>query len=210
MEKINKPNVVTALFLDIGAVLLSNGWGHESRQAAAKAFDLDYEEMEGRHKLQMPTFEEGKLSLSEYLTRVVFYTKRPFKPATFEQFIFAQSSPDEEMIQLIRGLKERYQLKIAVVNNEAREINEFRIQKFKLNGFVDFFISSCFVHLRKPDVDIFLLALDIAQEIPEKIIYIDNTQMFVDVTRSLGIRSITHLDYASTSAALASYGLSLE
>ncbi len=93
MEKINKPNVVTALFLDIGAVLLSNGWGHESRQAAAKAFDLDYEEMEGRHKLQMPTFEEGKLSLSEYLTRVVFYTKRPFKPATFEQFIFAQISP---------------------------------------------------------------------------------------------------------------------
>jgi hypothetical protein len=48
------------------------------------------------------------------------------------------------------------------IDNETRELNAYRIRKFKLDGFVDFFISSCFVHLRKPHADIFRLALDIA------------------------------------------------
>ena len=206
----NNSNLITTLFLDIGDVLLSNGWGHESRQAAAKVFDLDYGEMQSRHKLLMATFEEGKLTLSEYLDRVIFYQERPFTPEKFQEFMFAQSSSDEAMIQLMRRLKEKYHLKIAVVNNEARELNEYRINKFQLNQFVDFFISSCFVHIRKPDADIFRLALDIAHVLPENALYIDDTQMFIDIARDMGIRSITHLDYASTLAELASCGLSTE
>jgi len=206
----NNSNLITTLFLDIGDVLLSNGWGHESRQAAAKVFDLDYGEMQSRHKLLMATFEEGKLTLSEYLDRVIFYQERPFTPEKFQEFMFAQSSSDEAMIQLMRRLKEKYHLKIAVVNNEARELNEYRINKFQLNQFVDFFISSCFVHIRKPDTDIFRLALDIAHVLPENVLYIDDTQMFIDIARDMGIRSITHLDYASTLAELASCGLSTE
>lgn len=202
-------NSITTLFLDIGDVLLSNGWGHESRQAAAKAFDLDYGEMQSRHKLLMATFEEGKLTLSEYLNSVIFYKERPFTPEKFQEFMFAQSSSDEAMIQLIRQLKEKYHLKITVINNEARELNDYRINKFQLNKFVDFFISSCFVHLRKPDADIFQLALDIAQVLPENVLYIEDTQMFVDIARNFGIRSIKHINHLSTSTELASFGLSL-
>ena len=202
-------NLVTTLFLDIGDVLLTNGWGHESRMAAAKAFDLNYDEMQSQHKLVMATYEEGKLTLSEYLNRVVFYKKRPFTPEDFSKFMFAQTTPDKEMIELMRQLKEKYHLKIAVINNEARELNEYRIKKFQLNEFVDFFISSCFVHLRKPDADIFQLALDIAQVSPENALYIDDTQMFVDIARNLGIRSIKHINQLSTSTELASFGLSL-
>jgi putative hydrolase of the HAD superfamily len=202
-------NLITTLFLDIGDVLLTNGWGHESRIAAAKAFDLDYGEMQSQHKLVMATFEEGKITLSEYLNRVIFYKGRPFTPEHFSKFMFAQTTPDKEMIELMRQLKEKYHLKIAVINNEARELNEYRIKKFKLNEFVDFFISSCFVHLRKPDADIFQLALDIAQVSPENVLYIDDTQMFVDIARNLGIRSIKHINQLSTSTELASFGLSL-
>ncbi len=111
------------------------------------------------------------------------------------------------MIELVRRLKARYGLKIAVVGNEARELNSHRIRKFKLDGFVDFFISSCFVHLRKPDRDIFRLALDIAQTPAGQIVYIENTPMFVQIAESLGIRSILHTDYSSTCAKLASLGL---
>jgi putative hydrolase of the HAD superfamily len=200
-------NLITILFLDIGDVLLSNGWGHESRQAAAKEFYLDYGEMQSRHKLLMATFEEGKLTLSEYLDKVIFYKERPFTPEKFREFMFAQSSSDEAIIQLIIQLKEKYHLKIAVINNEARELNDYRINKFHLHQFVDFFISSCCVHIRKPDADIFRLALDIAHVLPENALYIDDSQMFVDVARNMGIRSITHLDYASTSAELALCGL---
>lgn len=206
----NNSNLITTLFLDIGDVLLSNGWGHESRQAAAKAFDLDYGEMQSRHKLLMATFEEGKLTLSEYLDKVIFYKERPFTPEKFQEFMFAQTTSDKEMIELMRRLKEKYHLKIAVVNNEARELNDFRINKFQLNQFVDFFISSCFVHIRKPDADIFRIALDIAHVLPENVLYIDDTQMFVDIARNIGIRSITHLDYTSTLAELSSIGLSPE
>ncbi len=200
-------NRITTLFLDIGDVLLSNGWGHESRRAAAKAFDLDYGEMQSRHKLLMATFEEGKLTLSEYFDKVIFYKERPFTPEKFQEFMFAQTTPYKDMIELMRRLKEKYHLKIAVVSNEARELNDYRINKFQLNQFVDFFISSCFVHIRKPDEDIFRLALDIAHVLPENVLFIDDTQMFVDIARNMGIRSITHVDYASTLAELASCGL---
>ncbi len=121
--------------------------------------------------------------------------------------MFAQSKPYPEMIELVAQLKVRHGLKIAVVSNEARELNAYRIRKFKLDGFVDFFISSCFVHLRKPDVDIFRLALDIAQTPAEQIVYIENTPMFVQIAEGLGIRSILHTDYKSTCAKLASFGL---
>ena len=203
-------NRITTLFLDIGHVLLSNGWGHESRLAAAKAFNLNYDEMQSRHKIVVATYEEGKLSLSEYLNRVIFYKDRSFTPEHFTEFMFAQTTPNKEMIELIRQLKDKYHLKIAVINNEARELNEYRIKKFQLNQFVDFFISSCFVHLRKPDAGIFRLALDIAQVSPENVLYIDDTPMFVNIANSFGIRGIKHQNYLSTSAELASLGLSIK
>jgi putative hydrolase of the HAD superfamily len=200
---------VTTLFLDIGGVLLSNGWGHESRKSAADFFKLNYNEMQDRHKLTMVTYEEGKLNLNEYLKRIVFYQKRPFTTDQFREFMFAQTTPKLEMIELIQQLKAKYKLKIAVVNNEAREMNEYRINKFKLNQFVDFFISSCFVHFRKPDADIFRIALDIAQVPAKHVVYIEDMQMFVDVAGDLGIRGIRHTNYLSTSAELASMGLDI-
>lgn len=198
---------VTTLFLDIGGVMLSNGWGHESRRSAAETFNLDFDDMEERHHLTFVTYEEGKLTMSEYYNRIVFYKKRDFTPDQFRDFMFAQTTPFVEMIEFIQRLQEQYQLRIAVVNNEARELNVYRIKKFNLNKFVDFYISSCFVHFRKPDADIFRIALDIAQVPAEDVVYIENTQMFVDVARDLGIRSIYHKDYLSTSAELDAMGL---
>ena len=110
------------------------------------------------------------------------------------------------MIELARMLKGKYGLKIIVVSNEARELNSYRIRKFKLDEFVDAFVSSCFVHLRKPDRDIFRLALDIAQTPARQIVYIENTPMFVQIAEGLGIRSILHMDYQSTVAKLALIG----
>jgi putative hydrolase of the HAD superfamily len=198
---------ITTLFLDIGGVLLTDGWDHHARKRAAANFKLDLAEMEDRHHLTFDTYEEGKLTLEEYLGRVVFYRKRQFTRAQFRRFMFAQSKPFPEMIELVCRIKARYGLKIAVVSNEARELNSHRIRKFKLGGFVDFFISSCFVHLRKPDADIFRIALDIAQVPASQVVYIENTPMFVQVAQGLGIRSIFHTDYNSTCAKLASFGL---
>jgi putative hydrolase of the HAD superfamily len=198
---------ITALFLDIGGVLLTNGWDHHARKLAARKFDLDLGEMEDRHHLTFDTYEMGKLSLGEYLRRVVFYQERPFTLPQFQKFMFAQSRPFPQMIDLVGTLKARHGLKIAVVSNEGRELNSFRIRKFKLDGFVDFFISSCFVHFRKPDEDIYRIALDIAQVPAHQVIYIEDQPMFVQIAEGLGIRAIRHTDYKSTCAKLATFGL---
>ncbi len=200
---------VTTLFLDIGGVLLTNGWDRTARQLAAETFALDCEEMNERHHLTFDTYEEGKLSLEEYLTRVVFYEKRPFSRDEFRRFMFAQSRPFPEMIELVCRLKERHRLKVAVVSNEGRELNEHRIREFQLGAFVDFFVSSCFVHFRKPDADIYRIALDIAQAEPAQVVYIEDRPMFVEVARGLGISGIVHTGFEATKRELEAFGLAL-
>jgi len=199
--------LIGTLFLDVGGVLLTNGWDHHARRRAARNFKLDWAAMEERHRLTFEIHEEGKLTFEEYLNLIVFYEKRGFTRAQFRRFMFAQSKPYPAMIDLIAQLKARYRLKIVVISNESREVNAYRIRKFKLGGFVDFFISSCFVHLRKPDADIFRLALDIAQAPAQQVLYVENTPMFVQIAEGLGIRSILHTDYTSTREKLASFGL---
>jgi len=198
---------ITTLFLDVGGVLLTNGWDHHARRRAAKNFNLNWSEMEDRHSLNFATHEEDRVTFQDYLSRVVFYKKRTFTRAEFRRFMFAQSKPYPKMLELIRDLKARYALRIAVVSNESREVNAYRIRKFKLDEFVDTFISSCFVHARKPDVEMFRLALDIAQARAGNVLYIENTSMFVQIAEGMGIRSILHTDYSSTCAKLSAFGL---
>lgn len=200
---------ITHLFLDIGNVILTNGWDKSMRRKAAEKFGIDHDAMDERHHLTFDTYEEGKLSLDDYLYRVVFYEKRSFSPEEFKEFIFSQSRPVPEMMDMIRRLKSRYSLKVAAVSNEGRELTAHRISTFRLTDFIDFFISSCFVHYRKPDADIYRVALDIAQAAAPRVVYIEDRDMFVAVAEELGIRGIVHRGYVSTREALARLGLDL-
>ena len=197
------------MFLDIGGVLLSNGWDRAARKRAAAEFSLDLPELEERHHLTFDTYEEGKLTLDEYLFRTVFYEERPFSRDTFKDFMYAQTAPYPEMIDMVCRIKADYGIKIAIVNNEGRELNEYRIRKYGLNKFVDFFISSCFVHFRKPDADIFRIALDIALVAPQEVLYIEDRAMFVSVAEGLGINGLCHQDYATTREQLGKWGLTV-
>ncbi len=198
---------ITTLFVDVGGVLLTNGWDHVERKRVAKHFKLDWAEMDERHRLVFETHEEGRLSFEEYLGWVVFYQKRPFTRNQFRDFLFAQSKPFPKMLDLVAQLKKQHGLKIVVVSNESREVNGYRIRAFKLDRLVDTFISSCFVQMRKPDVKIFELALDLAQTAPAQAIFLDNTPMFVQIADRLGMQSILHVDYESTRAKLTVLGL---
>ena len=201
---------ITALFLDLGGVMLTNGWDRNARELAAQTFSLDRKEMDDRHHLTFDTYEAGKLTLEQYLSRVIFYQERSFTREQFIGFMLAQSQSFPEMIALVTALKARYKLKVAVVNNEGRELNQYRIQTFQLTSFVDFFLSSCFAHVRKPDEDIYRMALDIAQVPPAQVAYLDDRLMFVQVAETLGIRGIHHTSYATTVDKLAALGLQLE
>ena len=195
-------SVYTTLFLDIGGVFLTNGWDRHMREKVAQKFHLDYEEMNSRHALTFDTYEIGKISLDEYLNRVVFYQPRSFSLEEFKECMFAQSQPYPEMIQLIRDAKVRYSLRIVVVSNEGRELMIQRINRFRLKEFVDIFVCSCFVGLRKPDEEIYRVAWDVAQVEPKEVIYIDDRTMLVEIGNKLGMKSIQHKTLEQTRSLL--------
>jgi putative hydrolase of the HAD superfamily len=203
------PVKINTLFLDIGGILLTNGWDHNARRRAVEKFNLNYEEVDERHHLTFDTYEEGKLSLDEYLKRVVFYKDQPFSPDDFKNFMYAQSQPLTDMMQFIRQLKDEYKLRTFAVSNEGRELTEYRIKTFKLMDLIDGFICSCYVHFRKPDEDIFRLALDISQALPENVAYLDDRPLFVEIARNLGIHGILHKNIEKTGNELSALGLRL-
>lgn len=205
----NASHDIRALFLDIGGVLLTNGWDRKMRRQAAQRFGLDWEEMNERHHLTFDTYERGLLSLDEYLRRVVFCQDRAFTPEQFRDYMFAQSRPIDDNIEIFKRIAAMNGLKVGAINNEGRELAIHRIREFHLGELIEFFITSSFVHFRKPDVDIFKLALDIAQVPPEEAVYVEDRLMFVEVASELGIRSLHHQSMEKTLAALAEMGLEL-
>lgn len=207
MKRAKRQSKIHTLFLDVGGVLLTNGWDRSIRKKAVEAFQLEADEVDERHHLTYDTYEEGKLTFDDYLDRVVFFKKRRFSRKKFIDFVLAQSQPHPDMIALVKRLKQKHQLRVAVVSNEGRVITEHRVQTFKMREFVDFFIFSCFVHFRKPDPDIFQLALDVAQSRPEETLYIDDRDMLVEVATRMGLHGIHHRDINSTKAELVKFGL---
>ena len=202
-----KDKRISALFLDIGGVLLTNGWDRNMRKKAADHFHLDYDELNERHHMTFDTYEEGKLSLEEYLNLVVFHEKRSFTPDNFKEFLFSQTQPLPEMIKMFKKIAKNNTLKIGAISNEGRELTVYRIGHFGLKEFIQFFICSSFVHFRKPDKDIYMLALDVGQVTPEQSLYIDDRKLHVEVARSIGMNAIQHVDIETTKQKLSKYGL---
>jgi putative hydrolase of the HAD superfamily len=193
---------VKVIFLDIGGVLLSNGWGHESRQKAAQKFHLDYAEMDALHHFIFNVYEINSITLNEYLDRVVFNHPRDFSREDFKTFMLAQTVELPEMLSWLKEWKKNCGFHIISINNEGRELNDFRVKRFGLHQCFDAFISSCEVGMRKPDPGIFTLAMGIAQVSPEECIYFDDRLMLVQAAQKLGITSFHHTNFSVTKGIL--------
>jgi putative hydrolase of the HAD superfamily len=204
----NSPGTTT-LFLDIGGVLLTNGWDTALHKQTAEHFQVDYAEMDHRHRVTYDAYEEGKMSLETYLRQIIFFEPRSFTAADVQNYILEQAKPYQDTIDLVHRLKVVYGLKIAVVSNEGREIAEDRIARFHLKDFVDFFIVSAFVHFRKPDLDIYRMALDVAHVQPQQVAYIEDRPLLCEVAAELGIHSVLNRSSAETREILAGLGLAL-
>ena len=181
---------ISALFWDVGGVLLTNAWDHNERQSAAVEFGIDLQELEQRHASVLSAFETGKLSLAEYLQQTVFYIKRPFTPEQFEQLMYSRSQADQEALALARQLAASHRYLMSTINNESAELNAFRIRKFGLREIFDLFVSSCFVGLRKPDPAIYQLALSLTQRTPDECCFIDDRPENLEAPRQLGMHCI--------------------
>lgn len=199
---------ISTILWDVGGVLLTNGWDHLERAAVLKKFQLDSDAFEQRHELANDPWEKGLITAEEYLLQTVFYEPRPFTQADFLQAMKERSVllPHTAM-RILRELAASEEIELAMLNNEARELNDYRIERFELGRYFDSFFSSCYVGLRKPDQKIFDLALDVLQRDPEEVVFIDDRQGNCDAAGTLGIHGIHYIDEAQCVQALERLGL---
>ncbi|MDQ1390364.1 MAG: putative hydrolase of the superfamily [Acidobacteriaceae bacterium] len=183
-------SAIQAIFWDIGGVLLSNAWDHTQRLAALEHFRLDEEEFHSRHEMVVSSFERGKITLDEYLDRTVFYRNRPFTRDQFRDFMFSLSEPMPEVLTFARALADSGKFFMGTINNESRELNLHRIEKYGLRKIFRLFVSSCFVGLRKPESGIYRLAVEITQISPEECCFIDDRALNLECAAKLGMRTV--------------------
>lgn len=189
---------VKVVFLDIGGVLLSNGWGHEARERAAKLFGFDYQEMEILHNFIYNVFEIGSISLDEYLDTTIFYKDRDFTKFEFKKFMYAESKELPDLLAWLKIWKRKIQLPVFALSNESLELNDYRIQTFNLHQVFDGFFSSCYLRMRKPDPRIYIKAMQIVQVKPSECLYFDDRPMLVAAAKKLDMISIQHQDFETT------------
>jgi putative hydrolase of the HAD superfamily len=198
---------ISAIFWDVGGVLLTNAWDRSQREAALEHFKLDEEEFADRHELVVSSFERGKIGLDEYLDRTVFYRTRPFTKDDFKNYMFTLSQPSEEVLSMARTLAGSGKYLMGTINNESRELNLYRIEKFGMRSIFSLFVSSCFVGLRKPEPDIYRLALEITQKRPEECCFIDDRALNLEVAKRMGMHTIEMDDAAQLRSELQNLGV---
>lgn len=181
---------ITTLFWDIGGVLLSNGWDRNARSRAAQSFQLNHSEFEERHQACVTDFEEGRLSLDEYLVTTVFYEDRQFSADDFKAFIYAQSQSNPEVLELARSLRATQRYLMATLNNESLEVNRYRIERFGLRSLFSLFLSSCFLGMRKPNAAVYELALRVTQTEAGDAVIIDDREENLEPARRLGLHTV--------------------
>jgi putative hydrolase of the HAD superfamily len=183
-------STIHAIFWDVGGVLLTNAWDHTQRVAALERFRLDEKEFHSRHEMVVSSFEHGKITLDEYLDRTVFYRERPFTRDQFRDYMFSLSKPIPDVLAFARGLADSGKYFMGTLNNESRELNLYRIEKYGLREIFRLFVSSCFVGLRKPESGIYRLATEITQINPEECCFIDDRALNLECAAKLGMRTI--------------------
>jgi putative hydrolase of the HAD superfamily len=198
---------ITAVFSDVGGVLASNGWDRYARHRLVGQYRLDWDEYEDRHELVATAFETGHITLEQYLDRTIFYRARDFSRDQIRQFMFDQSQPRQDSLEIMARLARAGRCFLATLNNESRELNLHRIQRFGLKKYFAVFFSSCFLGVKKPDEEIYAKTLAISQRAPEECVFIDDRELNLEVPKRLGMKTIQFQNAAQLETELKALGL---
>ena len=199
--------MITTIFWDLGGVLLTNAWDRHARGRACGHFALDCYDFEDRHEQVVGDFETGRMDLDTYLDRTIFYEPRPFAKPEFRTFMFGQSQEDQAALGFVRQLHAAGRYRLAVVNNESYELNAYRIEQFRLRECFDLFFSSCFVRVRKPDPEIYRVALAVTQTPPADALLVDDRAINVEAARGTGMQTIQYRNLDQLRTCMAEMGV---
>jgi putative hydrolase of the HAD superfamily len=184
---------IRVIFFDVGGVLLTNAWDRVARQEAIQEFALDDIEFADRHEQVIAAFETGHLTESQYLERTVFHRDRSFTPEDFRSFMYGRTRMlDDNAFDIVDALNGRDNVLLATLNNESRELNDWRLRHYGLLDRFHVFVSSCYVGARKPDAAIYRLALDLTQCPAEACAFIDDRPLNTQCARKLGIHTVDY------------------
>lgn len=201
---------ISTVLWDVGGVLLTNGWDHKERDVVLGHFGVDREAFEARHAAANDPWEKGLITADEYMQRTIFYEPRTFSPGDFIDMVKAQSKvlPDSGL-RILRRLAASQELELGILNNESRELNDYRIRQFGLTEVVDCFFSSCYVGLRKPAPAIYRMALDVLQREPREVIFIDDRPENAAAASEVGMHGIRYQGSAQLTSELGQLGIAV-
>ena len=198
---------ITAVFCDVGGVLLTNGLDHGERGRLVDKFGLDASDFEDRHHMLSAAMDDGQMDLDQYLDRTIFYRPRPFRKQEAREFVYAQSAALPGSLELIARIARAGKVFLATLNNESRELNLHRIETFGLRQYFSVFFSSCYLGVSKPHQQIYQLALDLSQRQPEECVFIDDRSLNLESARRMGLHTIQFLNAAQMESDLKILGL---
>ena len=157
--------------------------------------------------MNFDTYELDSTTLDEYLDNTIFYKKRNFKKKDFIAMMFSNSLPLPGAIDYFMDLKKKNGLRVIACSNEARDLNEYRIKKYKLDLLFDSFVSSCYVGMRKPDPGMYRMASDISFTPFENAVYVDDRIIYIEYAQSLGLPSLHYTGVESAKKYFKKQGL---
>ena len=207
-------NAINQVFFDIGGVLGTNGWDREQRATAVERFGLDADDFQYRHEEIVGAFESGEISIDEYLDLTVFSESRRFSREEFREYMFSLSEPWLDSLAIVRRLRQSIRgrptrVRMATLNNESRELNQYRIDHFGLCQLFDVFFSSCWLGVRKPTRQIYERVLGMTQAVPASSVFVDDREQNLAPARALGMHVILFRSAAQLAQELAGLGFDM-
>jgi putative hydrolase of the HAD superfamily len=145
--------------------------------------------------------------LNEYLDRTLFYRPRGFTREEFTAFMFAQSKEYPESRAVLDAVARTGKYFIGAINNEPLELNEYRIEAFRLRRDFQVFFSSCYLHARKPEEMIFRIALEVTQRPAQECVFIDDRPLNLENPRRLSMNTIHYESAPQLRQELQKYGV---
>jgi putative hydrolase of the HAD superfamily len=198
---------IELVLFDIGGVLGSNGWDREQRTRAVERFELDAADFQYRHEETVGDLESGRITLDEYLDVTVFCAPRSFSAERFKAFMLDQSEPWQDSIAVARDVAATGRARLATLNNECTELNEFRIRSFGLHDIFPSFFSSCWLGVRKPTRRIYERVIGMTQADPTRTVFVDDRIQNLAPAAALGMRTVHFRDAAQLRSDLRSGGI---
>lgn len=191
-------------------MILTNGWDRTQRSRVLEPLGVDLQAYEIAHERENWFWERGLMSAREFFRRTVFEPNPQLTLSFYDlwQQVCGQSAlayPETfALLQQLRGLPE---LRLATLNNESRELNEYRLDAFGLRGCFDFFLCSGYLGAMKPDPPIFRTAVEISGRPAGTSLFVDDKEENCTAARHAGMQSIQFTSAAELRTELRGLGI---